>query len=302
MMTIDLKLPSQILNAQAEAMKEENVLEENLHGMNKDFETRPDRTLCIKKQSWLPRLGGLRDLIMNESHKSKYSIYLGFNKMYHDLKKLYWWPIIKAEIATYIRKCLTCAKVKAEHQKHSGLLVQPEIPQWKWEKITMDFVTKLPKTSSGHDTIWVIVDRLTKSAHFMPMKETDSMEKLTRLYLKEVVSRHGVLISIWVIVDRLTKSAHFMPMKETDSMEKLTRLYLKEVVSRHGVLVSIISDSRFTSHFWQSLMKALGTQLYINTAYHPFIDGKGERTIQTLEDMLHACVVDFGNAWDRHLW
>ncbi|GKA35633.1 putative reverse transcriptase domain-containing protein, partial [Tanacetum coccineum] len=103
---------------------------------------------------------------------------------------------MKAEIATYVNKCLTCAKVKAEHQKPSGLLVQPEIPQWKWEKITMDFVTKLPKTSTGQDTIWVIVDRLTKSAHFLLMKETYSIEKLTRQYMKEVISRHGVPVSI----------------------------------------------------------------------------------------------------------
>ncbi|GJR20509.1 putative reverse transcriptase domain-containing protein [Tanacetum coccineum] len=175
MMTIDLNLPSHILNAQAEAMKEENVLEENIYGMNKEFETRADGTLCNKKRSWLLRLGGLRDLIMNESHKSKYSIHPRSDKMYQDLKKLYCWPKMKAEIATYVSKCLTYAKVKAEHQKPSGLLVQPEIPQWKWEKITMDFVTKLPKTSNGHDTIWLIVDRLTKSSHFLPMKEIDSM-------------------------------------------------------------------------------------------------------------------------------
>ncbi|GKD87977.1 putative reverse transcriptase domain-containing protein [Tanacetum coccineum] len=180
--------------------------------------------------------------------------------MYQDLKKLYWWPNMKAEITTYVSKCLTCAKVKAEHQRPSGLLVQPEIPQWKWEKITMDFVTKLPKTSSRHDTIWVIVDRLTKSEHFLPMKETGLIEKLTRLYLKEVVSRHGVLISI---------------------------------ISYR--------DSRFTSHFWQSLQKALGTQLDISTAYHLQTNGQSERTIQTLKDMLCACVIDFVKGWDRHL-
>ncbi|GKD04774.1 putative reverse transcriptase domain-containing protein [Tanacetum coccineum] len=202
----DLNLPSQIVNAQAEAMKEENVKEENLNGMNKKFETRADGTYCIEKQSWVPRFGGLRDLIMNESHKSKYSIHPGSDKMYHDLKKI---------------------------QKPSGLLVQPEIPQWKWENITMDFVTKLPKTSSGQDTIWVIVDRLTKSAHFLPMKETYSMEKITRQYLKEV--------------------------------------------------------------------KALDSQLDISTAYHPQTDGQSERTIHTLEDMLRACVIDFGKGWDRHL-
>ncbi|GJW24946.1 reverse transcriptase domain-containing protein [Tanacetum coccineum] len=103
---------------------------------------------------------------------------------------------MKVDIATYVSKCLTCSKVKAEHQKPSGLLVQPAIPQWKWEKITMDFITKLPKTSSGYDTIWVIVNRLTKSAYFLSMKETDSMERLMRLYIKEVVSRHGVSVSI----------------------------------------------------------------------------------------------------------
>nr|GEW34449.1 putative reverse transcriptase domain-containing protein [Tanacetum cinerariifolium] len=100
------------------------------------------------------------------------------------------------EIATYVSKCLTCAKVKIEYQKPSGLLVQPEIPQWKWENITMDFVTKLPKTAAGQDIIWVIIDHLTKSAQVLPMREDDTLEKLTRQYLKEVVSKHGVLVSI----------------------------------------------------------------------------------------------------------
>ncbi|GJU94265.1 putative reverse transcriptase domain-containing protein [Tanacetum coccineum] len=152
-MTIDLNLPSQIVNVQAKAMKEENVSKENLRGMNKEFETRPDGTICIKKRSWLPCLGGLRGLIMHDSHKSKYSILPGSDKMYHDLKKLYWWPNMKVDIATYVGKCLTCEKIKAEYQKPSDLLVQPEIPQWKWKKITMDFVTKLPKTSSVYDKI-----------------------------------------------------------------------------------------------------------------------------------------------------
>ncbi|GJZ89611.1 putative reverse transcriptase domain-containing protein [Tanacetum coccineum] len=126
---------------------------ENLRGTDKSFETRPDGTRCIKNRSWLPLFGNLRDLIMHESHKSKYSIHPGSDKMYQDLKKLYWWPNIKAIIAEYVGKCLTCSRVKAKCQKPSGLLVQPEIPMWKWERITMDFVTKLPKTSSEHDTI-----------------------------------------------------------------------------------------------------------------------------------------------------
>ncbi|GKB67165.1 putative reverse transcriptase domain-containing protein, partial [Tanacetum coccineum] len=205
-MTLHPKLPSQILEAQTEAITEENIKAENLRGMDKAFEVRPDGTRCIKNQSWLPLF------------------------------------------------------VKAECQKPSGLLIQPEIPTWKWERITMDFVTKLPKTSSGHDTIWVIVDRLTKSAHFIPTRATYSMETLTRLYIKEIVSRHGVPISI--ISDR---------------------------------------DSHFTSRFWQSLQNALGTQLDMSTTYHPETNRQSERTIQTLKDMLRACVTDFGKGWERHL-
>nr|GFA19338.1 hypothetical protein [Tanacetum cinerariifolium] len=122
--------------------------------------------------------------------------HLGSDKMYQDMKRLYWCPNIKADIATYVSKCLTCAKVKAEHQRSSGLLVQPTIPKWKLDNITMDFVTKLPKSSQGYDTIWVIVARLTKSVIFVPMRETDPMEKLARMYLKEVVVRHGIPVSI----------------------------------------------------------------------------------------------------------
>ncbi|GJR26523.1 putative reverse transcriptase domain-containing protein [Tanacetum coccineum] len=190
------------------ALKEENVKDENLRGIDKEFETRPDGTSFFMNRSWLPRFDDLRDLIMHESHKSKYSIHPGSDKMYHDLKQLY---------------------------------------------------CKLPKTSRVYGTTWVIVDRLTKFAHFLPNKETDKMEKLTR--------------------------------------------YLKEVVLRHGVSVSIISnrDIRFTSRFWQSLQRALGTRLDMSTGYHPQTDGHGERTIQTLEDMLRACVIDFGNGWDIYL-
>nr|GFA21166.1 reverse transcriptase domain-containing protein [Tanacetum cinerariifolium] len=146
--------------------------------------------------SWLPCYDDLRTVIMHESHKSKYSIHPGSDKMYQDMKKLYWWPNMKVDIATYVSKCLTCAKVKAEHQKPSGLLVQPKIPEWKWDNITMDFFTKPPKSSQGYDTIWVIVDRLTKSTIFTPIRETDPMDKLARIYQKEVFTRHRIPVSI----------------------------------------------------------------------------------------------------------
>ncbi|GJR44721.1 putative reverse transcriptase domain-containing protein [Tanacetum coccineum] len=195
-----------------EARKPENIKNEDVGGMlvenvrnpeairTEKLEPCADGTLCLNGRSWLPCYGDLRTVIMHESHKSKYSIHPGFDKMYQDMKKLYWWPNMKADIATYVSKCLTYAKVKAEHQRPSGLLVQPKIPEWKWDNITMDFVTKLPKTSQGYDTIWVIVDRLTKSAIFTPMRETDPLDKLARMYLKEVVTRHGIPVSI--ICDR----------------------------------------------------------------------------------------------------
>nr|GEU30164.1 hypothetical protein [Tanacetum cinerariifolium] len=180
-----------------EARKPENIKNEDVGGMlienskdleklkTKKLEPRADGTLCLNGRSWLSCYGDLRTVIMHKSHKSKYSIHLGSDKMYQDIKKLYWWPNMKADIATYVSKCFICAKVKAEHQRPSGLLVQPEIPQWKWDNITMDFITKLSKLSQGYDTIWVIVERHTKSAIFVPMRETNLMEKLARMYLKE---------------------------------------------------------------------------------------------------------------------
>ncbi|GJR65561.1 putative reverse transcriptase domain-containing protein [Tanacetum coccineum] len=269
-MTISLDLPKQILNAQTEARKPENIKSEDVGGMlienakfpeairEQKLEPRTDGTPVLEWESWLPCYGDLRTVIMHESHKSKYSIHPGSDKMYQDMKKLYWWPNMKADIATYVSKCLTCAKVKAEHQRPSGLLVQPKIPEWKWDNITMDFVTKLPKTSQGYDTIWVIVDRLTKSAIFTPMRETDPLDKLARLYLKEVVTRHGIPVSI--ICDR---------------------------------------DPRFASNFWRSLQNALGTNLDMSTAYHPQTDGQSERTIQTLEAYLRALAAPFEALYGR---
>ncbi|GKA26958.1 putative reverse transcriptase domain-containing protein [Tanacetum coccineum] len=183
--------------AQTEAMKEDNVKAENLGRLLKPiFEIHSDEIRYSDKRIWLSLFSGLRDLIMHESHKSN--------------------------------KCLTCAKVKAEHQKPSGLLQQPKIPEWKWEKITMYFVSGLSRTPNGYDTIWVIIDRLTKSAHFLPMKKTDNR------------------------------------------------------------------DSQFASRFWRSRQNALGTEVNMRIAYHPEMDGQSERTIQALEDMLRACVIDFG--------
>ena len=143
--------------------------------------------------------------------------------------------------------------VKAEHQRPHGKLQPLEIPIWKWEQITMDFITKLLRTAKGFDAIWVIVDWLTKSAHFLAIRESSSAKKLADMYVHEIVSRHGVPVSI--VSDR---------------------------------------DVRFTSRFWQKLHEELGMQLHFSTTFHPQTDCRSERTIQTLEDMLKACFIDFG--------
>ncbi|GJT17888.1 putative reverse transcriptase domain-containing protein [Tanacetum coccineum] len=192
-MTICLNLPKQILDAQTEARKPENIKNEDVGGMlvenSKDseklrtekLEPRADGTLCLNGRSWLPCYGDLRIVIMHESYKSKYSIHPSSEKMYQDMKRLYWWPNMKANIATYVSKCLTCTKVKAEHQRPSGLLVQPDIPQWKWDNITMDFVTKLPKSSQGYDTIWMYL----KGGRW-----SRGMEYLSRLFMIVTLGSH----------------------------------------------------------------------------------------------------------------
>ncbi|KAJ9547570.1 hypothetical protein OSB04_020113 [Centaurea solstitialis] len=204
--------------------------------------------------------GELRKTILEEAHRSRYSVHPGTNKMYHDLRRNFWWPRMKKDIAYHVERCLTCLQVKEEHQRLSGKLQPLGVPKWKWENIAMDFVTKLSRTPKGFDAIWVIVDRLTKSAHLLPIKETYSLDRLAKLYIAEIVSIHGVPLSI--VSDR---------------------------------------DSRFTLQFWRSFQQQFGSKLKMSTAYHPQTDGQSKRTIQMLEDMLRACVIDFGGSWEAHL-
>ena len=156
----------------------------------------------------------------------------------------------------YVEQCLTCQQVKAP----VGMLQPLHVPEWKWEDMTMDFVARLPRTKEDYDSIWDIIDRLTKSAHFLPVRTTYTMDKYAELYIKEIVRLHGVPLTI----------------------------------------VSDM-DTRFTSIFWKSLHKAMGTNLAFSTAFHPQTDGQSERTIQTLEDMLRACILDFKKSWNVYL-
>ena len=167
---------------------------------------------------------------------------------------------MKKEIARFVQTCLICQQVKAEHQKLSNLLQPLEILEWKWKNITMNFVSRLSRTRRGHDAVWVIVDRLTKSAHFLSISMKYSLEKLAKPYLDEIIRLHGISVSI--VSDR---------------------------------------DPRFVSQFWQKMQEMHGTKLSFSTTYHPQTDGQSERTIQTLEDMLRTCILDFGESWSKYL-
>nr|CAH66095.1 OSIGBa0114I04.2 [Oryza sativa] len=149
-------------------------------------------TVWLDERICVPDNKDLKDAILKEAHDTLYSIHPGSTKMYQDLKGRFWWASMKREIAEYVAVCDVCQRVKAEHQKPAGLLQPLKIPEWKWEEIGMDFITGLPRTSSGHDSIWVIVDRLTKVAHFIPVKTTYSGSRLAELYMARIVCLHGV--------------------------------------------------------------------------------------------------------------
>nr|GEW00973.1 putative reverse transcriptase domain-containing protein [Tanacetum cinerariifolium] len=165
---------------------------------------------------------------MNEAHTTKYSVHPVADKMYYDRRDLYWWPKMKKDIAMHVNKCLTYSKFKAKHQKPSGLLQQPKIPKGKWENITMDFITRLPRTSSGHDSIWVIVDRLTKSAHFLAVRKDYMREKLAKLYINKIVARHRVLVSIISDRDNMLRSGAIDFGGNWEYSSTITRIFIQQ--------------------------------------------------------------------------
>ncbi|KAL5574029.1 hypothetical protein UlMin_023626 [Ulmus minor] len=211
--------------------------EQVLEGKNVEFSVTTDGILHFRGRLCIPNDAELKEQLLSEAHATPYSVHPGATKMYQDLKGRFWWSGMKKEVAEYVAKCLICQKVKAEHQRPGGELQPLDIPEWKWDQITMDFVVGLPRTTKGHDAIW------------------------------------------------------------------LAALYVQEIVRLHGVPKSIVSDrdARFTSKFWKSVQRAMGTSLNFSTAFHPQTDGQSERTIQILEDMLRACVLDFKGTWNRYL-
>ena len=180
---------------------------------NQDFSVDNNGILRFRGRMCVASDEKLKQLILDEAHKSRYAMHPGGNKMFEDLRKCYWWNNMKREVAQYVQRCLVCQQVKAEHQKPGGLLQPLQIPQWKWEEITMDFVTGLPPSRSGFDSIWVIVDRLTKSAHFLPVKTTYNSAKLAEIYRDEIIRLHGIPTNIISdrdpkFVSRLWKQIH----------------------------------------------------------------------------------------------
>ncbi|GKB62255.1 putative reverse transcriptase domain-containing protein [Tanacetum coccineum] len=176
-MTIQSSIKDKILAAQNEASEAVNTPAEMVQGLDDQMKQRSDGALYNLNRIWVPLMGEVRTLIMDEAYKLKYSVHSGADKMYVDLKDMYRWLGVKKDIALYVSKCLTYLKIKVQHQRPSGLLQQPEIPEWKLERIAIDFITKLPRTGNGHDAIWVIMDRLTKSALFLPSREDFKMDR-----------------------------------------------------------------------------------------------------------------------------
>ena len=162
----------------------------------KCFKLDDEGILWFGKRLVVPKNLELRKKILDEAHESQFSIHPGSNKMYQDLRKNFWWTRMKREVARYVAECDVCQRVKTEHLKPAGTLQSLPIPSWKWEDISMDFITSSPRTSHGYNSIWVIIDRLTKSAHFLPVKANYAVEKYAELYLTKIVCLHGVPKSI----------------------------------------------------------------------------------------------------------
>ncbi|KAL0549082.1 hypothetical protein IC582_013562 [Cucumis melo] len=236
-------LVAEIVGRQPEDSNLQKMLAKVKQGPETEFELRTDGAIVKQGRLCVPNISELKGAILEEAHNSAYAMHLGSTKMYRTLKKTYWWPDMKREIAEYIDRCLIYQQVKPVKQRTGGLLNPLLVPEWK-----------------GYDGIWVIVDRLTRTARFILIKVTSTLDQLAKLYVDKIVSQHGVPVSI--VSDR---------------------------------------DPRFTSKFWPSVQKAMGTKLKFSTAFHPKTDGQSKRTIQTLEDMLRACVLQFKGNWDTHL-
>lgn len=189
-------LLSRVKEAQGDDVEIWSIIENIKEGKQSEFQLDDQGVLWLEGKLCVPAEITLREEVMKEAHDSPFSIYPGSTKMYKDLKQHFWWNGMKRDVAEFIAKCFTCQLVKIEHQRPSGMLKPLEIPTWKWENICMDFVIGLPRTLKKNDTIWVVVDRLTKSAHFLPIQESFKVDQLAILFRDEIIRMHGVPVSI----------------------------------------------------------------------------------------------------------
>jgi hypothetical protein len=180
----------------------------SMKGKCPDFHEDAEGVVWFKDRLCVPNIKSIRELILKEAHETTYSIHPGSEKMYQDLKKSFWWYGMKREIAEYVAVCDSCQRIKAEHQRLAGLLQSLQIIQWKWDEIGMDLIVGLPRTRVGYDSTWVVVDHLTKAAHFIPVKTTYNSAVLAELYMSRIVCLHGVPKKI--VSDRGTQfTSHF---------------------------------------------------------------------------------------------
>src|SRR3954468_5146954 len=195
-----LKINNDFLDNIKEAQKLDVKLVDLMVGTDRlekdDFKLDAHGVLRFRDRICIPDDEEIKKVILEESHRSSLSIHPGATKMYQDLKSLFWWPGMKRDVAQFVYACLSCQKSKIEHQKPAGLMQPLEVPEWKGDSISMDFVTGLPNTLRGFDSIWVIVDRLTKSAHFIPINITFPIAKLAEIYVRVIVKLHGVPLCI----------------------------------------------------------------------------------------------------------
>jgi len=189
-------LRDKVLVAQQADGKVKEIKVRLTKGMETSFQMLSDELIAMGRQIYLPEDKTLKDEVLREAYEYRFATHLGSTKMYRDLKEYYWWPNMKREIIEFVSNYGICQQVKIEHQKPAGEFQSLSILEWKWEDISMDFVTGLPRGKKGNDAIWVIVDRLTKSGLFLPMKMTDLVDKLAKLYVNEVIRLHRVLVSI----------------------------------------------------------------------------------------------------------
>nr|GFA86629.1 DNA/RNA polymerase superfamily protein [Tanacetum cinerariifolium] len=232
-----LKIEPNIILQIKEAQKEDgelwSVVQNMKKGKQEELQVDEHGVIWYGNRLCVPDVSSLREAVLSEARSSPFSIHPGSTKMYIDLKQIFWWNGMKQDVARFVAKCLTCQQVKIEHQRACGLLQPLNIPTWKWDQISMDFVTGLPHTFKKNNAIWVVVDRLTKSAHFLPIQQGYSVSKLAEIFQQEI--------------------------------------------------------------------NAWGTRLKFSTAFHPQTNGQTKRTIQTLEDMLRSCALEWTGNWDEYL-